>query len=441
MINTERLRVIDVLRGFALLGILTVNIEMFAGPESVHDIPLGLLKSAFTGWHRDLDIAILTLKWLFIEGKMRALFGMLFGASAYLLLSSVEAKRAAAPADIFARRNLWLVFFGLVHGIFIWNGDILLQYGLCALLLLYPLRLVKPRTLLAAGLVLWLAGGTLGVSNFVDARKVMLEGTQAQAAAATLAAGATPTAAQTQALAAVSGAAARDRKMAQQAVNDARASYLEQLPANAGGYADFTLSLFKYGWILEIMGQMLTGMALLQLGFLSGKWSRRAYVRVAIVGYAVSSSIVLFGVHRAVQSNFALAEIVRWMYLPYELEQIPAVMANASVVILLATSDWARNKTSLLGNVGKTALSNYIATSLVCQTIFIWGPWPLYGALEYYQYLYVVVAVWILNLAASLLWLRHFHTGPLEWVWRSLTYWQRQPLRKHAPAGAHSVIA
>src|ERR1700735_4851666 len=81
----ERLATLDILRGFALLGILAVNIEDFAGPESLHDIPMGLAKAAFVGWHAHLDLAILTIKWLFIEGKMRAMFAMLFGAGVVLL--------------------------------------------------------------------------------------------------------------------------------------------------------------------------------------------------------------------------------------------------------------------------------------------------------------------------------------------------------------------
>jgi uncharacterized protein len=82
-----------------------------------------------------------------------------------------------------------------------------------------------------------------------------------------------------------------------------------------------------------------------------------------------------------------------------------------------------------LGAVGRTAFSNYIATSLLCQFVFTWGPWHLYGTLDYYQQIYVVAGVWTLNIVVSTLWLRSFAYGPLEWMWRSLTYWQVQPFR------------
>ena len=135
----SRILTLDVLRGFAMLGILTVNIESFAGPESVHDVPLGMALPAFTGWHTHLDLVILIAKWLFIEGKMRALFAALFGAGCILLTQRVEGSaRALETADIFLRRNLWLLLFGVLHGILIWEGDILIDYSVCGLLFLYP---------------------------------------------------------------------------------------------------------------------------------------------------------------------------------------------------------------------------------------------------------------------------------------------------------------
>ena len=134
--SRERIAIIDILRGIALLGILLMNIDDFVGPEGwLHDFPLGLAHPAFVGWHAMLDKAILALKWTFFEGKMRALFGLLFGASTVLLLQRIEQRAGAEKAaDVFHRRNMWLIGFGLLHGLVIWNGDILLTYGVIALL-------------------------------------------------------------------------------------------------------------------------------------------------------------------------------------------------------------------------------------------------------------------------------------------------------------------
>jgi uncharacterized protein len=79
--------------------------------------------------------------------------------------------------------------------------------------------------------------------------------------------------------------------------------------------------------------------------------------------------------------------------------------------------------------VGQMALTNYILTSIVMQLIYVWGPWHWYGYVDYYKIYYAVAGMWIFNMAFSFLWLRYFEFGPVEWAWRSLTYWKRQPMR------------
>ncbi len=118
----QRIEALDVLRGFALLGILVMNIEDFSGPQTLHDIPVGVAKAAFVGWHAHLDLLILTIKWMFFEGKMRALFATLFGAGCVLLTQRIERRAPQSAADIFLRRGMWLALFGLIHGTLIWRG-------------------------------------------------------------------------------------------------------------------------------------------------------------------------------------------------------------------------------------------------------------------------------------------------------------------------------
>lgn len=159
---SQRFPTLDCLRGFALLGILMMNIDDFAGPEGMWDIPIGMPKAAFTGWHAHLDIVLVTLRWLFGEGRMRSLFSMLFGAGVVLLTERLEGRRPGhSPAGIYYRRNLWLLLFGLCHGFLIWWGDILVDYSVMALVFLYPLRRLSTRPAhtrpgaLAGGRNLW----------------------------------------------------------------------------------------------------------------------------------------------------------------------------------------------------------------------------------------------------------------------------------------------
>jgi len=103
-------------------------------------------------------------------------------------------------------------------------------------------------------------------------------------------------------------------------------------------------------------------------------------------------------------------------------------LANVSILLLMVRSGWSRGIIGMVASVGRTAFSNYILTTIICRVLFAWGPWQLYGRLEYYQWYVIVAGVWAFNLIVSSLWLRIFAFGPLEWLWRSLTYWKRQPI-------------
>src|SRR5215471_99711 len=149
----DRISSVDVLRGFALLGILIMNIGDYALPEGFDYNPtiLGPLgRSSLLLW---------AVRFILFEGKMRALFSMLFGAGIILLTARLEKRGdAAISGDIFARRNLWLTLFGVLHAYFLWWGDILYFYGMTALLFLYPCRKLKAKALLVAGAVVVVCG-------------------------------------------------------------------------------------------------------------------------------------------------------------------------------------------------------------------------------------------------------------------------------------------
>ena len=427
--KAERLVTMDVLRGFALLGILVLNIDSFFGPESLHDIPMGVAKAAFVGWHAQLDYCILTVKWLFFEGKMRAMFAMLFGAGCVLLTERIERQgNPSRAADIFARRNMWLVLFGLIHGALIWSGDILSGYGLCALLFIYPLRNIRPKLLIGVGTFITLVFATWGLAVFTDAANVLRADTLARQAVAAKAEGRVPSVAQQAALDAEIKAKREEPGNIAEQVKQSRQPYLEGLSHRADGYFAMVLAQLRSLFIVEYLGLMMLGMGLFKSGFLSGRLSTRTYVMTALVSYGISVPVALVGVFNAAQTGFSPGGVMRWMYLPYYLQVLPGMIGNASLVLLIVCHGWLAPLTRSLANVGRTAFSNYILTSLICQTLFVWGPWKLYGTLEYYQQLYVVGGVWVVNLVASALWLRFFAYGPLEWVWRSLTYWKRQPL-------------
>jgi uncharacterized protein len=141
VVRAERINSMDVLRGFSLMGILVMNICDFAYGFRNYAYPLSTVKPVFDGPHWKINTAMWFLRWILAEGKMRALFSMLFGAGVILLTERALARGAGIrAADIFSRRNMWLVLFGMLHGYLIWDGDILFYYGLAALLFLFPFR-------------------------------------------------------------------------------------------------------------------------------------------------------------------------------------------------------------------------------------------------------------------------------------------------------------
>ncbi|CDG82874.1 conserved hypothetical protein [Janthinobacterium agaricidamnosum NBRC 102515 = DSM 9628] len=441
--KTERISSLDFLRGFALLGILALNIESFAGPESLHDIPVGLAKPAFVGWHAHLDLAIVTLKWLFFEAKMRGLFAMLFGAGVVLFCERLQRRGADAPvADLYLRRCMWLMLFGLIHGAMIWGGDILLQYALCGLIFLFPFRNLSAKRLILTGSFIWLVGGTLGVFNFVDGAGALKKGAQMEEIHHIVARGGVLNDEQKTMLKeekdSAEGAAKKTEKRIQEATTG---SYLEALPKHASGFFETISSIFFSGLVAEVIGAMLLGMGLYKAGFLTAKWRSRHYALVAAIGYSISMPIVLFGIWKLQADQFSILSAMKWMYFPYSVEQAFGTLANVSVLILLSRLALFQPLMNGLASIGRMAFSNYILTSLVCQTVFIWSSLKLYGQLEYYQYMYVVFLMWAINFVFSAIWLRVFNFGPLEWVWRSLTYWKRQPLFKKKTAPKEDQLA
>lgn len=425
--EASRFPTLDVLRGFALLGILMLNIDDFAGPESLWDFPIGGVKQAFTGWHAHLDAAIVLLKWLLAEGKMRNLFSMLFGAGVVLLTERIESRSGPARArGIYYRRNLWLLFFGLCHGFLIWFGDILVDYSVLALVALYPLRQLPARMLLGIGVLVWLVGGSFGMYRFLGAPEMLRTDAQLQAATT---AGSAATLGQRRLLEETrtqqAGAAAA---LAEQ-VHEERLGYWAGRQNRIKGELGFLAVKFSSLGILEWLGAMIVGMGLYKTGYLTNRLPARTYGLIAIACYAVSWPLTISGVLHVYGANFSPATFARWIARPYTLEVATGALGNASVLLLLLRSAFARRLLAPLGAVGRTAFSNYILTSLLCKFIFSWGPWKLYGQLEYYQWLYVVAAVWTVNLILSATWLRVFAFGPLEWLWRSLTYWRPQPMR------------
>jgi uncharacterized protein len=441
--RAERISSMDVLRGFSLMGILIMNICDFAYGFNNYAFPLSTVKPVFHGPHWMVNTLAWFLRWIFAEGKMRALFSILFGAGVVLLTERAQARGAGIrAADIYTRRNMWLVLFGMLHGYLIWSGDILFYYGLAALLFLFPFRNVRVKRLL------WVAGIILVLNSVLAMGHLYGRPYGLRAAAAK----ADAKLAQHQPLTEDESSDLKAWSDLQQEWRMSPAKRDKDIAAMQKGYwkaqvheakdvlmGELKGSYFGFGdWV----GAMLLGMALYKNGFLVGRLRTRAYVWIALIGLAVAWSVSGIGAWVAWRGHFDIFQTTLWAGAPYDLQRIAGALGMAaSLIILLKTRtlSWLMRR---IASVGQMALSNYLLTSITMKVIYVWGPWHWYGYVEYYKIYYAVGLMWLFNMTFSSIWLRYFEFGPMEWVWRSLTYWKRQPMRRvTAPASIAAEAA
>ena len=429
----ERVSSVDLLRGFALMGILVMNITDFAFGFQNYAFPLSTVKPVFSGPHWVVNTTVWFLRWILAEGKMRAMFSMLFGAGVILLTQRAEARGAGIRvADIYTRRNLWLVVFGMLHGYLIWSGDILFYYGTAALLFLFPFRNVRVKRLM------WVAGIVLLVNSVLmsGAQYGMRYGERQAAAKANakLAQHQTLTEDEIDALKRWQTAQDNWRMPDKKKYEDIAAMQKGYWSAQGHEAKNVLLGELKgaYFGFGDWVGMMLLGMALYKNGFLAGRLSMKTYGWTAAIGLVVGWSVVGIGAWKAWAGHFDMFKTVIWMTLPYDVGRIAGALGNAALLLMMFKAgifEWLLRQ---IAAVGQMALSNYLLTSIVMKMMFVWGPWHWYGYVEYYKIYYAVAAMWIVNMAFSSIWLRYFEFGPVEWAWRSLTYWKRQPMRIRA---------
>ncbi len=424
----NRIHVIDLLRGVALLGILVMNIPGFSMAQYSYEA-FSRDPSQFNFWLN----AFITV---FLEGKMRAMFGMVFGAGLLLFVASKE-KGGASAHLLFYRRMFWLVIFGLIHAhLILWIGDILYLYGICGMII-YLFRNVNPKYLVMGVplvAVIGFATNTMFYMNIREKRLAYVDAVKAQNNKQTLTAG------QQKAL-------EQWREVEKTMIpnrEDARAN-TAKMKGDYGTVAGYLRPMAfdmqtKYlpFELWDSIALMFLGFALYRWGFLTGEWSRELYVRVMAIGYGVGLPLVVWDFIYDFQ-NFGTLELnlqrmeqiaVNWMGLIYPFQRIFLVMAHAAALILLSKSGMMTGLVKRLEAVGRMAFTNYIMHSVICTLFFFGYGLNYYAELEFYKIHYVVLAIWALQLYLSPLWLKSFYYGPLEWMWRCLTYWRVQPMRR-----------
>jgi uncharacterized protein len=395
---SERISQIDTLRGFALLGILIMNIQNFSM------IGAAYLNPTAYGDLNGLNRLVWMFSHIFANLKFVTIFSMLFGAGIVLMTSKIEAK-GRGSAGIHYRRIFWLLIIGLIHAHLFWSGDILVPYALCALLGWF-FRKVSPGKLLATGIALYAIASAIYIF-FGSTMQYWPEASVQQTLTSWM----------------------PNAEQVAETLAHYRASFFEQIGHRVEDSIFFETAYFMFhtGW--RIGGMMLIGMAFFKWGIVTGRRSAKFYTWMTVMGFGIGLPIVIFGMYR----NFAAGWAMEYsFFLGSQFNYWAAFFVSCGyigVIMLICRSGAMKGVTSRLAAVGRMALTNYLSQTLICTTIFYGHGFGLYGSVERKYQILIVFAVWTLQLIVSPVWLKYFRFGPAEWVWRSLTYGKLQAMR------------
>jgi len=402
----ERIASLDVLRGIALLGILPMNIQAFSMIGAAYSNPTS---------YGDLHGANYWV-WFFChllaDEKFMTIFSMLFGAGIFLMTSHLEAA-GRKPAGLHYRRMGWLILFGVLHSYLLWWGDILVNYGLCGLLA-YCYRKMAPRKLIVYGLLFIAVSSALFIYMSWAVPHMPAEKREAFKQQLWQP---TPTMEANELAAYRSGWLGEMRQRAQ-----------DSLVVEVNGFIALSF------WRVE--GLMLIGMALFKLGVFSAQRSAKLFWRLVAAALFVGMPVIVYGTHRDIATGW---DFRYSFFLGYQYNYWASILVSLGWVgatMLACQSPTLKRFTQPLAAVGRMAFSNYIFDTVVCTSIFYGFGFGLFGKVSRTTQIQIVVAIWIAQLILSTVWMRYFQFGPLEWLWRSLTYWKKQPFGKAQAASS-----
>ncbi len=405
--GTERIATLDILRGFALFGILVMNIQSFSMIAAAYINPSAVPPAGA------VEYAIWLGSHIFFDKKFITLFSMLFGAGIVLMTQRAEAAGTGA-LGLHYRRMGWLLVIGLIHAYLIWYGDILTAYALIGMIAVF-MRHWSSRRLIAAAIVLLVVQQALFALMGAGISMLPPEEITAIADESWLATG----------------------SYALAEIEAYRGSFSEQLAMRAS--QSFAMQVFGIPTeqFFYLLGVMALGMAAMKNGLLTGEWSDRAYARLAATGLALGLPLIGLGV---VMNGNAGSDMTFSLYfgrMPNMLAAPILALAYTSLVILAARR-FGPAMQAVFAPVGRMAFSNYLAQSIICTLIFYGHGLGLFMEVGRVGQILIVLAIWIAMPIWSHFWLARFRFGPAEWLWRSLVYRKAQPMLRRTPVEAMS---
>ena len=425
-VGTARIASLDFLRGIAVLGIVFINIENFAYPDSWSPWKYG--------FQNGLDRSTRFWVYFLTQGKFATMFTLLFGVGFYLFLERLETKQLGLRAmDIYARRLLWLFLIGVFHAYFIWSGDVLYHYAICGLLL-FPFRSFSQRGLLFTVLSLVVVQGGnaylktakrvesyrsfLEVTDYEEDKRSDLENKRV----------------------AYWNDFLQEKEPDTSKVKIPKQTYLEGLSATFSEAKVHKGLLYYQGFLFPTLMVMILGVYLCRSGIFSDYRAWPYYWHFTVLLVIVG---LVFNYFRYEHWTFHYFQPVLsygkdWMFTFHK-----QILGVGYVLLLNGVYQrvLSHKGTPLISAIGRMALSNYIVQNLLMGWVFYGYGLAFFNQLSRSELLVVIVLIWSIQMIFSVLWMKKYRQGPIEWLWKKITYSfaEAGPIEGRTPPHSHVV--
>lgn len=395
---SKRLVSIDILRGFAVLGILVMNIQSYSMPASAYLNP-----TAFESLESN-HLWVWLVSHVFADQKFMSIFSMLFGAS-IIMISSKAKKEQLRSGNLQSRRLLGLLGLGVLHAYLLWSGDVLVAYAICGFLMYY-FRTRKSKALFRTGLIFLVVGSA--ISLILGYSVPFWEPGQYEAL--------------------------RDRIWSPDSaaimdeITTYRSNWERQMFMRAPSAFELQTQVFVSDTFWRVSGLMLLGMGFYKKRVFSTKQTKKYYRKMVVYGLGAGLPLVVAGVllnfhydWNFRQSFFYFSQLNYW-------GSILMAIGYVGLIMIIVKAYSRSSLLKRLAQVGRMALSNYLMQSIICSLIFYGHGFGLFGDLDRSAQAFMVVVIWVFLIVFSALWLKFFRYGPFEWLWRSFSYGKVQPI-------------
>lgn len=393
----ERIKLIDVLRGLAICGILIGNMQWFSG--------YGMMPTSLAEQGPISDHVTHFLVHFFIEGKFYSIFSFLFGFGFALQISRAE-ERGDTKASLFKRRLFWLLVIGLLHAYLLWPGDILSVYAVMGFILVL-FRKKSTESLIKWAIILMI----VPVVTYLLLYAAFISFVPPEATAG------------------LESFQVDRWNLAMATV--ANGSYLRIMKDfNVDYVIGRYLGLIFEMRLPKILAMFLLGFYAYRRGMFQNLSENRMLIRKVMI-YGLTLGVIaniIFAASSGSEGDLppsipGIVGVITYSF------GVPALALGIIALVTLLWQTGAKRILRVIAPVGRMALTNYLMHTVICVTIFYgfgFGQFGKYGATNVTL---LALGIYAFQIVSSTIWLRFFAYGPMEWIWRQLTYRQRLPLR------------